>query len=135
MCERQSNPETSAGDTIIQFSSAYGACEKTIQYICETTPAKLRNIDVTFPMDYNVLVYMFRHAVHDIQKQGGTAKLAMFDTVVTFPGTRLPWEELVKACQELSVLSLIDGAHGIGHIDLTHLASVNPDFFTSNCYK
>ena len=78
---------------------------------------------------------MFRHAVRDIQKQGGTAKLAMFDTVVTFPGIRLPWEELVKACQELGVLSLIDGAHGIGHIDLTHLASVSPDFFTSNCYK
>ncbi len=47
----------------------------------------------------------------------------------------MPWEDLVKACHENSVLSLIDGAHGVGHIDLTHLAKVNPDFFMSNCYK
>jgi selenocysteine lyase/cysteine desulfurase len=32
-------------------------------------------------------------------------------------------------------LSLIDGAHGLGHIDLSHLGEVGPDFFTSNCYK
>jgi len=41
---------------------------------------------------------------------------------MTFPGVRLPWEELVEACQELRVLSLVDGAHGIGHIDLTHVS-------------
>lgn len=57
------------------------------------------------------------------------------DTVLTFPGARMPWEALVQACKELNVLSLIDGAHGIGHIDLGHLGEVGPDFFVSNCYK
>jgi hercynylcysteine S-oxide lyase len=59
----------------------------------------------------------------------------MFDTVLTFPGVRMPWETLVRACKDLAVLSLIDGAHGIGHIDLKRLGNVGPDFFTSNCYK
>ncbi len=63
------------------------------------------------------------------------ARIAKFDTVLTFPGVRLPWERLVKACRDTKVLSLVDGAHGIGHIDLTHLGSLGPDFFTSNCYK
>ena len=108
---------------------------KTIQYICETTTAKCRCVEVVFPIDDADLILFFRKTISNVQQQGAKAKIAMFDTVVTFPGLRLPWEELVKACQELGVLSLIDGAHSIGHIDLTHLASVGPDFFTSNCYK
>lgn len=123
------------GDTILYFCTAYGACEKTIQYVCETTPAHCRCIDVIFPIDDAVLIQLLRDAILDVKQQGRRAKIAMFDTVVTFPGVRLPWEGLVKACHELGVLSLIDGAHGIGHIDLAHLASVDPDFFTSNCYK
>jgi hercynylcysteine S-oxide lyase len=59
----------------------------------------------------------------------------MFDAVLTFPGVRFPWEALVEACESLQILSLVDGAHGIGHIDLTDLGRVDPDFFTSNCYK
>ena len=129
------NLEFVEGDTILYFSTAYGACEKTIKYICETTPARSRCIDVTFPSDDTALDRLFRHTIQDVQLHGRKAKIAMFDTVVTFPGVRLPWEKLVKACQDLEVLSLIDGAHGIGHINLTHLASAGPDFFTSNCYK
>jgi len=47
----------------------------------------------------------------------------------------MPWEELVVACQEMNVLSLIDGAHGIGQIELSHLGEIGPDFFVSNCHK
>ena len=123
------------GDVILYFSTAYGACEKTIQYVCETTAAECKCIDVTFPIDDTLLIQLLRDAIHNVRQQGRRARIAMFDTVVTFPGVRLPWEGLVKACKDLNVLSLIDGAHGIGHIDLTHLARVDPDFFTSNCYK
>ncbi|KAK0105652.1 hypothetical protein ONS95_004180 [Cadophora gregata] len=59
----------------------------------------------------------------------------MCDTVLTFPGARFPWEKRVEVCTELRVLSLVDGAHGIGLIDLTHLGKVSPDFFVSNCHK
>ena len=123
------------GDVIIYFSTAYGACEKTVQYICETTPAVSKCIDVIFPISDDVLLDLFRQTISQLRAEGRHAKIAMFDTVVTFPGVRLPWEALVRACKDLEVLSLVDGAHGIGHIDLTHLASVGPDFFTSNCYK
>jgi len=123
------------GDVIVYLSTAYGACEKTVQYIYQTTPADCKCIDVVFPVDDDVLVQMFHDTILHLRQQGRHARIAMFDTVVTFPGVRLPWEALVRTCRDLKVLSLIDGAHGIGHIDLTHLSSVGPDFFTSNCYK
>ena len=77
-------------DTIIYFSSVYPACEKTIHYIYETTPAAYRCIDVAFPIDDTDLIALFCQTIRHIQQKGGKAKLAMFDTVITFPGLRLP---------------------------------------------
>jgi len=69
-------------------------------------------------------VRLLRECIESVQNEGKKVKLAMFDTVLTFPGARMPWEELVGVCKEAGVLSLIDGAHGVGHIDLQHLGEV-----------
>ena len=79
------------------------------------------------------IIRRFRSAVEDVKARGKRPKLAMFDTVLTFPGVRFPWETLVATCKDLGIMSLIDGAHGIGHIDLTHLGNVGPDFLITDC--
>ena len=81
------------------------------------------------------VVQKFIERARDVYRSGRKVKVAMFDTVLTFLGVRMPWEALVKACETWGILSLIDGAHGLGHIDLSYLGEVGPDFFTSNCYK
>ena len=123
------------GDVILYFSTVYGACEKTVDYVCEITPAEGVCILLEYPLEDREVVQKFREMVKKLDRDGRKVKIAMFDTVLTFPGVRMPWEALVEACKDLGVLSLIDGAHGIGHIDLTELGKVGPDFFTSNCYK
>ncbi len=123
------------GDIILYLSTAYGACEKTIMHVCETTAAQSLKIDVKFPIEDDAFVSTFRETVQRLTVQQKRVRIAMFDTVATFPGVCLPWKGLTVACRELGVLSLIDGAHGIGHIDLTKLGELSPDFFTSNCYK
>ena len=123
------------GDIILYFSTIYDACEKTIEYVCETTPAQSVRIPLEYPIEDYEIVRRFRDLVQGLSKRGKKVKIAMFDTVLTFPGVRMPWETLVTACKDLKVLSLVDGAHGIGHIDLRMLGEVGPDFFTSNCYK
>lgn len=123
------------GDVVLHFNTIYGACLKTVQSLGETTPATPHSIDITYPIEDDEIVRLFDEAVQSIRAQGRTVKLAVFDTVLTFPGVRFPWESLVRLCKDLGVLSFIDGAHGIGHIDLTHLGELKPDFVISNCYK
>lgn len=122
-------------DVIIHFSTIYSACEKTIASIGELTPVVGLSIPLEYPVEDGEIVTKFMERVVHARNAGKNVRLAMFDTVLTFPGARMPWEDLVRACQLLGVLSLIDGAHGIGHIDLSHLGKVGPDFFVSNCHK
>jgi selenocysteine lyase/cysteine desulfurase len=123
------------GDVIVHFSSIYDSCEATVVSVGELSPLRPASIPVTYPIEDDDLVKKFKEKVVQERKEGKNVKIAIFDTILTFPGVRLPWEDLVYACRELGVLSLIDGAHGIGHIDLTHLGRVSPDFFVSNLHK
>ena len=123
------------GDVILSFSTAYPAVDKSIDYICETTFAENICVQLDYPLEDAEILQRFHHAVPEVKASNRRVKIAVFDTVITFPGVRMPWEALVEACAESKMLSLIDGAHGVGHIDLTHLGKVGPDFFTSNCYK
>lgn len=122
------------GDLISYFSTIYDACEKTVQYICESTPAKSLRVELRLPMEDADILAAFDEAASSLV-QGSRIKIAIFDTVLTFPGVKMPWEKLVSRCSKHGILSLIDGAHGVGHIDLNDLGSISPDFFTSNCYK
>ncbi|KAI1649432.1 PLP-dependent transferase [Daldinia loculata] len=123
------------GDVIVYFSTIYDACHKTIQSLEETTRVRGHCVELVYPIEDNEILDKFRSAILEVQNQGKSVKLALFDTVLTFPGVRFPWESLVPICREYRILSCIDGAHGIGHIDLRHASQVGPDFFITNCYK
>lgn len=124
----------SPGDVAIYFSTIYGAIEKTLVSIGETTPLKARKVEYQFPIGHEELVRRFVDTVRAAKADGLNVRFAVFDTIVSMPGVRFPFEKLVEACREEGVLSVIDGAHGIGQIPLD-LGELQPDFFTSNCHK
>ncbi|KAK3366579.1 aminotransferase family protein-like protein [Podospora didyma] len=123
------------GDVILYFNTIYGACAKSLQSLSEVCSVSSHQINITYPIQDDEILCHFRHAAEEVKAQGKQPKLAMFETVLTFPGALFPWESLVAICKELGIMSLIDGAHGLGHIDLTNLGNVKPDFMVSNCYK
>ncbi|KAE9365147.1 PLP-dependent transferase, partial [Stipitochalara longipes BDJ] len=123
------------GDVIVYFSTIYSACEKSVASIQERVEIEGVKIELQYPVEDEEIVRLLRETIRKVQSKGKRARLAMFDTVLTFPGARMPWEALVDVCKEMGVLSLIDGAHGVGHIDLQHLGRVSPDFFVTNCHK
>ena len=87
-----------------------------------------------YPVSDEDLVKKFQEAVARLKGEGKNVRVALFDTIVSLPGVRVPFERLVEVCREEGVLSCIDGAHGVGHIPLD-LGKLNPDFFVSNCHK
>ncbi|KAL7919607.1 PLP-dependent transferase [Trichoderma austrokoningii] len=120
------------GDMIAYIQGTYGAIEKTVDYLVETTPVE----SVRVPFDPTVddddtLVEAFRSV---LQENHGRIRVAIFDTVMSMPGLRMPFERLAQICREFEVLSAIDGAHGIGLIDLD-MEKLEADFFTTNCHK
>lgn len=122
------------GDVIIYLSTIYGACEKTVVYITETTAAEAYKIEYTYPISDAALCKAFEQAIVHIKAQGKIPKIAIYDTIVSLPGVRMPFEELTKICKKYGTMSLVDGAHAIGHIHLD-LTALDPDFFVSNCHK
>ncbi|KAF3937288.1 hypothetical protein ABW19_dt0201432 [Dactylella cylindrospora] len=122
------------GDVIMHFGTIYGACGRTVQYIADTTAATCVVIPLVYPVSDAAIVESFNKTCAEIRKAGKKPKLVIFDTVSSMPGMRFPWEAMVVAAKENEVLSLIDGAHGVGNIKLD-LTANKPDFFVSNCHK
>lgn len=125
------------GDVIIYFATIYGACEKTVSYITETTPAEAFKIQYSYPVSDSSLLSSFEDAIRTIRQQGKNPRIAIYDTVVSLPGVRVPYEQLTAICKREKVLSCIDAAHAIGMLSARELdlSKLQPDFFVSNCHK
>lgn len=123
-------------DEILYFSTIYGGCGKTVDFIVDSNRGLVgsREVGIEYPIEDEEIVRRFREAVGECEKAGKRARVAIFDVVTSMPGVRFPFEEMIKVCKELGVLSLVDGAQGIGMVDL-HLGELEPDFFVSNCHK
>ncbi|KAK7955941.1 PLP-dependent transferase [Apiospora aurea] len=126
-------------DVLLHFSTVYGGCGKTIDYIVDAhqasnTPVSSREIPLQYPFEDRDALAAFESAVARCAAEGKRPRLCVVDTVSSLPGIRFPFEALTEACRRHGVLSLVDGAQGIGQIDLD-LAALDPDFFLSNCHK
>lgn len=122
------------GDVIIYFDTVYGAVERMLFSTVENTGAQVRKVQYRLPLHPEEIVERFVDVVRKAKVEGLNVRVAVFETIVSMPGVRFPFERLVEVCRTEGVLSLIDGAHGIGHIPLD-LGKLQPDFFTSNCHK
>jgi selenocysteine lyase/cysteine desulfurase len=118
------------GEKILYFSFIYGACGNTVLYVAESTGAAALHMQITLPVSDDDLLAAFSSTV----QTAGNVKIAVFDTIVSLPGVRLPFERLIRTCKALGVLSMVDGAHAVGHLPLD-ITALDPDFLTSNCHK
>ncbi|PHH59951.1 hypothetical protein CDD81_2350 [Ophiocordyceps australis] len=123
-------------DVIMSFSTIYEACGKMIDYIVDYYGGLVTHYEIglEYPVEDETILQAFRDAVNGIQSQGKRARACLFDVVSSRPGVVFPWEAMVAECKNLGVMSIVDGAQGIGMLPLDMVA-VDADVFVSNCHK
>ncbi|KAM5354164.1 hypothetical protein ACJ41O_000814 [Fusarium nematophilum] len=123
-------------DVIISFSTVYEACGKVADYLVDYYEGNVshQEIELSYPIDDADIIRKFEAKVAQIEAEGKRARVCMFDVVSSRPGVVFPWEAMIKSCRRLGVLSMVDGAQGVGMVKLD-LEAADPDFFVSNCHK
>ncbi len=125
-------------EEILHFDSLYGACAKTIAYISESSAGRVssRCVDLDdYPLDDAEVISRLGAAIAASRAAGTTPRVCVFDVVSSQPAVRFPFEAAAALCRAEGVLSLIDGAQGVGMVPLLHLGDADPDFLVSNCHK
>ncbi|KAJ5125581.1 hypothetical protein N7526_007758, partial [Penicillium atrosanguineum] len=118
-----------SGEAVVYFEPVYGAVEKGIVSLQEHSNLQSRKVHFQFPITEDELESRFREVVRKTREEGLKVRAAVFDTIVSNPGCRFPFERFIAICREEGILSVIDGAHGIGQIPLD-LNKLQPDFLT-----
>ncbi|CDK26338.1 unnamed protein product [Kuraishia capsulata CBS 1993] len=122
------------GDKILMPSTVYDACGNTVKFLKNRYGIEILTLDLPYPLSDDEVVSKFKEVFEAEESNGNPVKLALFDTVVSMPGLRIPFERLIKLCKDHNVLSMVDGAHSIGLVKLS-LKTLEPDFYTTNLHK
>jgi isopenicillin-N epimerase len=121
--------ELSPGDEILATNHEYGAIDRTWRFIAHKTGAVYRNQAITVPV-----------TTHDVffeqLWQGVTERTKVIAiSHITAPTALIfPVDEVCLRAREAGILTIIDGAHVPGQIDLD-LEALGADFYTGNCHK
>ncbi|SMN22002.1 similar to Naumovozyma castellii NCAS_0A13310 hypothetical protein [Maudiozyma saulgeensis] len=117
-------------DSVLVHTTSYGACSNTVKFLHDYYGLKFDTTNNVYPMEDDDVLKNFEEKLAT-----GKHKLCMFDMISSMPGVMLPYEKLITLCKKYNVLSLIDGAHAIGMVDLKFIDELQPDFLTTNLHK
>ena len=73
------------GDLIVYFSTIYGACEKTVQYLIESTSVEGEKLELQYPIADDDLLRLIEEQLQREKSKGKTVKVAIFYDI------ELPW--------------------------------------------
>jgi isopenicillin-N epimerase len=116
------------GDEVLATDQEYGACDATWQRVCAQQGAAYRRVEVPLPFEREHFVQRLLDAA------GPRTRLVFASHIASTTALVFPVAELCAAARERGLLTLIDGAHAPGQIDLD-LDAVGADFYTGNCHK
>jgi isopenicillin-N epimerase len=116
------------GDEVLSIDLEYGACIATWQRVCEAQGAVLRLVKIPLPLDAEAFASTVMAAVTP------RTRLIFVSHITSTTALALPIAALIQQARARRILSLIDGAHAPGHIDLD-LDQLGADFYTGNCHK
>ncbi|KAI0078832.1 PLP-dependent transferase [Panus rudis PR-1116 ss-1] len=155
------NMEWRDGDILLGASTTYDAVSKTLKYLgdrSESPRPSVHNMQFAFPARHADLLNIFRTRIRELKQAqsdirftnvpsdallpegferdpNGNRFVVVIDSIVSNPGVRLPWQEMVRIAKEEGIWTVIDAAHSIGQEVNINLSATKPDFWVSNCHK
>ncbi|MBN1314869.1 MAG: aminotransferase class V-fold PLP-dependent enzyme [Anaerolineales bacterium] len=117
------------GDVVLGTNHEYGACEFTWEFVCNKRMAHFVRQPIPMPAGSSgEIVERFWEGVTPDTR-------VIFLSHITSPtALKLPVKEICEKAREAGILTVIDGAHAPGQIDLD-LDDIGVDFYTGNLHK
>jgi isopenicillin-N epimerase len=117
------------GDEVLATDQEYGALDRTWRFICQKRGARYIRQPVPLPVSS-------AEQVADAIWAGVTPRTrVLFVSHITAPTAILfPVAELVLRAQEAGIITVLDGAHVPGQVELD-LPALAVDFYVGNCHK
>ena len=118
-----------AGDEILTTNHEYGAMDRTWNFYCKKSGAKYIRQNISIPV-------VSKEQIIEEFWRGYTSntKIIFLNQISSSTALIFPVKEICDKARELGLITIIDGAHGPGHIDL-NITDLNPDFYTGTLHK
>ncbi len=117
------------GDQVLGNDHEYGAVARAWTFVCEKAGATYRSQPVPLPATDQA-------AVADAIWAGVTerTRVIVLSHITSPTAMIMPVEEICRRARTAGILTLVDGAHAAGQLDVD-LAAVGADFYTGNFHK
>jgi isopenicillin-N epimerase len=118
-----------AGDEILTTNHEYGAMDRTWNFYCKKSGAKYVRQEVSLP------IVSKEQILEEFWKGYNTnTKVIFLNHISSSTALIFPVKEICDKAQQLGLITIVDGAHVPGHIDL-NISELNPDFYTGTLHK
>ena len=118
-----------AGDEVLLNDHEYGAVYRNFLYLSERFGFTLKVVPLPVPLESpEQVVEALFEAVTE------ATRVIVMSHITSPSALLLPVEQVIARARERGILTLIDGAHAPGHIDL-HLEKLGADFYVGNLHK
>ncbi len=117
------------GDVVLTTDHEYGAIDRAWRFNCEKRGAALVNQPITVPVaDPAAVVEQIWSGVDEHTKVIALSHITSPSALI------LPVAEICRRAREAGILTVVDGAHAPGQLDLD-MEKIGADFYGGNCHK
>ena len=117
------------GDEVLSTNHEYGAIDRTWRFNCERGGARYINYPIHLPVEHQDEVVEQLWACVSEQTQ-----VIALSHISSFTALIFPIAEICRRARAAGIVTVIDGAHAPGQIDLD-LTALGADFYIGNCHK
>ncbi|MFY7739013.1 MAG: aminotransferase class V-fold PLP-dependent enzyme [Flavobacterium sp.] len=117
------------GDEILTTNHEYGAMDRTWNFYCKKSGAKYIRQEISLP------IVSKEQIIEEFWKgYNSKTKVIFLNQISSSTALIFPVKEICDKAQQLGLITIVDGAHVPGHIDL-NIQELNPDFYTGTLHK